>query len=91
VTSSWTIEVNLILNRYQNQEPLPIQKTFVLIKQPSNPLPISIKPIQPIQPKLVELVHPKLVYIFLETSIAYVQHKSLKQVTFFFKQIALIA
>jgi hypothetical protein len=45
----------------------------------------------PISIQLVQLIQPKLVYIFLRTSLAYAQHESLKQVTLFFEQGALVA
>ncbi len=54
-----------------NQEPLLVQETYVPIEHANNLLPTSIEPVQSIQLKLLELVQPKLVYIFLKTSASY--------------------
>lgn len=63
--------------------PSHVQKTYIPTKHVNNPLPIDTEPIQ--------LVQPTLVYIFFETYVAYTQHGNLKQITFFFEQIALVA
>lgn len=73
------------------QKPLLVQEISIPTKQVSNLLPISTKPIQRIQFKHVQLVQLKPIYIFLEMSVAYAQHESLKRVTLFFEQVALIA
>lgn len=57
--------------------------TFVPIEPINNLLLIGIKPIQ--------LIQSTNVYIFLETSITYAQHESLKKIIIFFEQIALVA
>ncbi len=61
------------------------------MEQASNPLLTSVKSVQPTQSNLVDTNQVKPVYIFLEMSIAYDQHGSLKQVTIFFEQTTLIA
>lgn len=71
------------LEQVIDQLPSHVKKTYIPTKQVNNPLPIDIEPI--------ELVQPTLVYIFLETYVAYTQHGNLKQITFFFEQIALVA
>ncbi len=74
-----------------SQEPSHFQETFIHIEHVSNPLLIGIKLVQPVQFKLVKLVQSKPIYIFPNTLAIYVQHESLKQVTFFFEQVTLVA
>jgi hypothetical protein len=69
--------------RVTNQEPSLVQETYVPIEQVNNPLPTCTK--------LVQLVQPKPIYIFLQTFITYVQHESLKHVTLLFEQATLVA
>jgi hypothetical protein len=52
------------------------------MEQVNNPLPTSSK--------LVQVVHPKHIYIFLEMSTIYAQHESLKKTTLLFEQVALV-
>ncbi len=47
-----------------NQEPLPIQETFIPTKQASNPLLTRTEPVQLVQTKPIEPFHLKHVYIF---------------------------
>ncbi len=55
-----------------NQKPLLVQEIYAPIEQASNLLWTSTKLVQSIQPKFVELVQSKPIYIFLETSTGYV-------------------
>ncbi len=54
-----------------NKGPLLFQETFILIKHISNMLSIGPKPVQLVQPNLVESAQVKPIYTFFETSSTY--------------------
>lgn len=71
-----------------NQKLSHVQENYTPTNQVSNSLPTSIELVQLVQSKPFELIQYKIIYIFLEPSIVYAQHKSLKQVTFFLSKHA---
>ncbi len=90
MTNLWKNKVNLIPNRYPNQNLLPIQETSTPKKQASNLLSTNVELVQPILLNHVELEQIKHVYIFPKILTTYAQQESLKQITLFFEQITLI-
>ncbi len=68
-----------------NEKSSHVQETFIPTGEVNNPLPSSIKSVQLFQSKPIQLIQPKLIYIFPKTLIVYAQHESLKHVTLLFE------